>query len=498
MISFIDFLKVIPLLIMLASCNSNEVTDFDYNELYRGQYHFSTPEGNLADPNGLIYYEDEYHLFHQQDGNWAHAISSDLLHWEHQPVALEHDELGQAMSGSTVIDENNTSGLFEDEGGIVAFYTNTEGGEAQSIAYSEDNGRTWERYDGNPVIHNSGEEDFRDPGVFWHDDTGKWVMVVSRNDAIVFYNSDNLIDWEYTSEFKEQGLQVAVWETPELFKLPLGDEEKWVLHVSVGDNPETEGSTAQYFIGDFNGETFERAEGENEINITDSGQDFYAAQTFSNIEDRTVWLAWMDNWAYPYSAPTPGWQGSMSFPRELTLSHENDEYTLIQQPIEEISLLREEGFTFENIHVQNDTIPIDFNGTQYEFIADIEWGEDIEEFAINLRVGDEEYTAVGVDVLHEKVFLDRTHNGLDEIENVEGDLIDFSKRFETEHDVSSKKVRLRGLVDESSVELFVDDGSTVFSNLIYPEKDSDGIEIYSEGGIHINKLRIYPLKSIWR
>lgn len=142
-----------------------------YTEMYRPQYHFSTPTGNLADPNGLIYFEGEYHLFHQKNGNWAHAVSKDLLHWEHLPIALEHDSLGQALSGSAVVDWKDSTGFFGGKVGLVAIYTNTEGGEAQSIAYSKDNGRTWERYKGNPVIKNPGIKDFRDPKVFWHEET---------------------------------------------------------------------------------------------------------------------------------------------------------------------------------------------------------------------------------------------------------------------------------------------------------------------------------------
>src|SRR5690625_3036859 len=183
-----------------------------------------------------------------------------MVHWEHFPIALDYDELGQALSGSVVVDWNDSSGLFDGDAGLVAIYTNTKGGEAQSIAYSRDKGRTWERYDDNPVIKNPNIKDFRDPKVFWHEETEKWVMVVSTDQSVTFYNSNNLIDWERQSEFgNEEGSHVAVWETPDMFQLPVnGDEnnKKWVLHVSIGDNEITDGSTAQYFIGEFDGSEF--------------------------------------------------------------------------------------------------------------------------------------------------------------------------------------------------------------------------------------------------
>ena len=158
---------------------------------FRPAYHYSPAKGNLADPNGLIYFDGEYHLFHQQDGTWAHAVSSDMVHWKPLGTALQHDALGLAMSGSCVDDGANTSGLVPG-GGMVAIYTSTTGGEAQSLAYSTDRGRSWRRYDGNPVIPNDGRKDFRDPKVFWHEPTKSWVMVVSVNDHVSIFRSPNL------------------------------------------------------------------------------------------------------------------------------------------------------------------------------------------------------------------------------------------------------------------------------------------------------------------
>ncbi|RFB11004.1 glycoside hydrolase family 32 protein [Bacillus sp. HNG] len=486
--------------------NMQAATSDYYTELYRPQYHFSTPTGNLADPNGLIYFEGEYHLFHQKNGNWAHAVSKDLLHWEHLPVALEHDTLGQALSGSAVVDWNDSTGFFDGKAGLVAIYTNTEGGEAQSIAYSKDNGRTWERYEGNPVISNPGIKDFRDPKVLWHEETKKWVMVVSTNQSVSFFNSDNLIDWKFQSQFGDnEGSHVAVWECPDLFQLPVdGDKnnKKWVLHVSIGDNDETNGSTAQYFTGEFDGTQFINDNPPEKVLTTDFGQDFYAAQSFSDVpkkDDRRIWLGWMANWRYPYQSPTDPWMGSMSIPRQLSLKTvEDGSIKLIQEPINEIESLRVDHTTVESIVVEGKHLMNEFSGTSYEFEATIEW-EDVEEFGIRLRQSEEEETVFGYNTLEGQLFLDRSQAGLETLLDRNGGSFQFGTSYKTDYSSESKQLKIRGFVDESSIEVFVNDGEYTFTNLIYSKPTSNDIEIYSKGGkINVVSLDFYHLYSTWR
>lgn len=486
--------------------NMKGATSDYYTELYRPQYHFSTPTGNLADPNGLVYFEGEYHLFHQKDGNWAHAVSKDLLHWKHLPIALEHDKLGQALSGSAVVDWKDSTGFFGGKAGLVAIYTNTEGGEAQSIAYSKDNGRTWERYEGNPVIPNPGIKDFRDPKVFWHEETKKWVMVVSTNQSVTFYNSDNLIDWKYQSQFGDfDGYHVAVWECPDLFKLPVDgdkDNEKWVLHVSIGDNEETNGSTAQYFIGEFDGTEFINDNSPDTVLITDFGQDFYAAQSFSDVSERDgrrIWLGWMSNWRYPYQSPTEPWMGSMSIPRQLSLRTIDDgSIRLFQEPVEEIESLRVDTTSIEPFGLNGERLINEFSGTTFEFEAIIEW-DMVDEFGIKLRKSEEEETVFGINVKEEKAFLDRTYAGLDYLIDRNGNPFQFGRRYETSYPSDRKQVKIRGLVDESSVEIFVNDGEYTFTNLIYTMPTNDKIELYTKGGsVEIVSLNFYHLYSTWR
>jgi len=478
----------------------------NYTEKYRPQFHFSTPEGRLADPNGLVYFKGEYHLFHQKMGKWAHAVSKDMVHWEHLPIALDHDELGQALSGSVVVDWNDSSGLFDGDAGLVAIYTNTKGGEAQSIAYSRDKGRTWERYDDNPVIKNPNIKDFRDPKVFWHEETEKWVMVVSTNQSVTFYNSSNLIDWERQSEFgNEEGSHVAVWETPDMFELPVdGDEnnKKWVLHVSVGDNETTEGSTAQYFVGEFDGSEFVNDNSAETVLTTDYGQDYYAAQSFSDMpeeDNRRIWLGWMVNWRYPYQSPTYPWLGSMSIPRELKLYTTGEgEARLFQSPIQELEEIRATEYSFDDFSIEGTKQIKEVSGTNFEFEVEIEWDE-LDEFGIRLRQSENEETVFGIKPNNNIIFLDRTNAGLEQLTDRNGDPFQFGKQFKAELLEREKSIKLHGFVDESSIEIFVNDGEYVFTNLIYTTPTNNGIEFYTKGGsVNVSSFDFYHLNSIWR
>jgi len=331
-------------------------------------------------------------------------------------------------------------------------------------------------------------------------------MVVSTDKSITFFNSDNLIDWEYQSRFGDgQGSHVAVWECPDLFQLSVDGEEgnkKWVLHVSVGDNNETNGSTSQYFIGEFDGKEFINENPSDKVLITDYGQDFYAAQSFSDItvkDGRRIWLAWMANWRYPYQSPTDPWMGSMSIPREVSLrTIEDGSVRLFQEPISEIERLRATEYSINNIELEGNYSITDFSGTAYEFEAMITW-EDVEEFGIRVRQSDDEETVIGFNTETEKVFVDRTNSGLERLIDRNGHFFDFGTRYETHYPTKRNQIKLRGFVDESSIELFVNDGEIVFTNLIYTKPTNTGIELYTKGGsVDIVSLNFYNLHSTWR
>jgi len=259
------------LLTFLSEFSFSQSNTSNYNESYRLQFHFTPPSKWMNDPNGLVYLNGKYHLFYQYypDGivwgpmHWGHAVSSDLLHWEHLPIALYPDKLGWIFSGSTVIDKNNTAGFGKNAMVAIFTYHNDEiwkagnkNTESQGIAYSLDEGKTWTKYKENPVLNNSGEQDFRDPKVFWNEAIQKWNMVLAVGDKIKIWSSANLKQWQFESDFKPQNdlNDMGVWECPDLFpmKLPSG-ETKWVMIVNHGDKAPNGGSGTRYFVGNFDG-----------------------------------------------------------------------------------------------------------------------------------------------------------------------------------------------------------------------------------------------------
>lgn len=323
---------------------------------FRPWVHF-TPEANwMNDPNGCIYHNGVYHLFYQyhpgskQWGpmHWGHAISRNLLDWEHQPVALYPDEnLGAAFSGSAVHDSANVSGLFLDKQGLMAFYTtHLEKGEGQKplqqqcMAYSSDQGKTWVPYHANPIIPNPGYDDFRDPKVFYHKDSEHWVMVLVARQQVCFYRSPDLLSWTPCGTFaKYQGHDEVVWECPDLMSLPDDQgQTHWVLFVSCVTPRDQPFVPMQYFVGHFDGCTFTESQPNDVVNRVDQGPDFYAAQSFHGTTEhdgRTIWIAWVNHWSYADKTPADCWRGMMSLPRELSLVVQDGRAILRQQVIGE-------------------------------------------------------------------------------------------------------------------------------------------------------------------
>ena len=299
-----------------------ETNDTEYSERFRPQFHFSPKSNWMNDPNGLIFENDRYHLFYQfyPDStvwgpmHWGHATSEDLTHWTHQPIALYPDSLGYIFSGSAVMDYKNSSGLgSENQPAIVAIYTyhNMEyersgrnDYQTQGIAFSLDHGMTWEKYDGNPVIKNPGIKDFRDPKVFWHEPTQKWILILVAGDNARIYNSKNLIDWTFLSDFgHNEGAHGGVWECPDLFPLTTDQgDQKWVLIISINPGGPQGGSATQYFVGDFDGQKFTAAQKESKW--LDFGRDNYARVTYNDApEGKRILMGWMSNWDYAQVTP---------------------------------------------------------------------------------------------------------------------------------------------------------------------------------------------------
>lgn len=479
-----------------------------YKEKFRPQFHLTPPHGPMSDPNGMVYVDGEYHQFYQFTGRWGHAISRDLLHWEHLPLALVGDELGDIWSGSCVVDHRNTSGLFQHSYGMVAIFTHFKNGlQSQSIAYSHDKGRSWSKYAGNPVIANPGLQDFRDPKVLWHEPSARWVMIVSVDREVYFYSSANLMNWRFESSFGSgQGSQDAVWECPDLFQLPVEGEDgisKWVLHISIGDNRQTDGSHAQYFIGEFDGSRFinDDASGK-EVNWTDYGQDFYAAVTYSGIpqqDGRTIWLGWTSNWKYPFAGPTAPWKGGMSLPRSLSLKRDraSGELRLVQQPVAELKQLRGLSCELKEVKLSGDSLLLDYTGSSFELEAEVQW-EAVAAFGARVCLSEQEATEIGYRPAEAEAYVDRHRSGLSEFISREGKPFHFGKRFVAKHEAPEKRIKLRLFVDQSLIELFIDDGETVFTTLIYPDPSSQGVELFAEGGAAIfSNVKVYGISSVW-
>ena len=311
----------------------------DETDLYRPVFHYTPQRNFMNDPNGLVYYRGEYHLFHQYNpfGNqwghmsWNHAVSTDLIHWTYLPVALKEEDGVMIFSGSAVADEKNTSGFGTKENPpLVAIYTGhrvADEMQSQHIAFSLDRGRTWTKYAGNPVL--PWEKDFRDPKVFWHAPTHKWVMVVSKaiEKRLRFYGSPDLKTWKLLSQFGPAGVpdtQKSNWECPDLFPIPIEGEPnatKWVLHVGMGDGHVGGGSGGEYFIGDFDGVKFRNSNPADEVRWEDYGKDNYAGVSWSGASGpngERVWIGWMSNWQYANDIPTAPWRTALTTPRLLS------------------------------------------------------------------------------------------------------------------------------------------------------------------------------------
>ncbi len=449
-------------------------------EKFRPEIHFSPEKHWINDPNGLVFYKGEYHLFYQYHPqstvwgpmHWGHAISKDLVTWEEKPIALYPDELGAIFSGSAVVDWNNTSGLQTgEEKVLVAIFTHHgEDNEKQSIAYSNDCGRTWVKYSGNPVIVNPGLKDFRDPKVFWHEGTSQWIMSLACGDHIRFYGSPNLLEWKHLSSFGETyGTHDGVWECPDLLHLQVeGEEEKkWVLIVSLNPGGPNGGSAIQYFTGEFDGRTFVTDQKESDVKWADWGRDFYAAVTWSGVEEPT-WVGWMSNWQYANQTPTDEFRGAMSIPRTLSLIKREAEYVLIQRPIE----LKGEN-VLERANECLEEIKVDVPSGAYTFEMNL---ENAPSFTIELGG-----LKLAFDKRAKEFRIDRTNSGF----------IDFSEHFASVDVMPLEKVEdMTIIADRTSIEVFINGGSAVMTETFYPVNAISEMTIRSGMGEPINAKQI--------
>jgi Beta-fructosidases (levanase/invertase) len=482
--------------------------DNSYSELYRPQIHFSPPAHWMNDPNGLLFYQDHYHLFYQYypdsivwgPMHWGHAISSDMVQWKNLPIALYPDRLGYIFSGSAVVDSGNTTG-FGKNGNIplIAIFTSHDpkGEKAgrldfqnQSLAYSLDAGLTWKKYGHNPVLKNPGIKDFRDPKVTWYAAAKKWIMTLATHDRITFYSSKNLIRWTKESEFGNTiGAHGGVWECPDLFPLFDHDKKIWVLLVSINPGGPNGGSATQYFIGDFDGHVFTPFQ--TDTRWIDYGPDDYAGVTWSNTGNRKIFLGWMSNWLYGTTVPTKKWRSAMTVPRELTLLNKKGSYYLQSQVVKELNSINGKGLKFY------DLISNDFDISQRTGLMDGP-GElritmdQIKDYSIVLSNGHDEKVVLGFEKSGNRFYIDRTHSGN----------INFSPTFPGRFyaprisDKSSTDIEI--IIDKASVELFADGGLSVMTAIFFPTETFTKLEFKSPGQVMLKTLQYRKMKSIWK
>lgn len=475
---------------------------------YKGLYHFSPNANWMNDPNGMVFFEGEYHLFYQHHPygmtwgpmHWGHAVSTDLLTWEELEIALFPDENGTIFSGSAVVDWNNTTGFFNEEPGLVAIFTHhleADGKppiQAQSLAYSKDKGRTWSKYEGNPVLTHDSFIDFRDPKVFWHEDSRQWIMIVACGQTVNLYRSSDLKTWSHCSEFGEGiGSHEGVWECPDLFPLKSGQDSsdnKWVMLVSIGASPEyPEGSRTQYFTGEFDGITFKPDQDSVSVRWLDYGRDNYAAVSWSDVPEddgRRLIIGWMSNWMYANQTPTEGFRGAMTVPRELTLEKRKGKHTLVQKPVREIEKMRVPVLTMQNVskkEIKEALSSIQLES--YELIASFSDKVSVE---FQVRKGMQHMTSIGMDTHKKEMYVDRTESGIHTFHEL------FASRHTARLEESSERLDLRILVDRSSVEVFGNDGSAVITDLIYPDASSIGISmVQGDEDAIIHSLSVYKI-----
>lgn len=512
-----------------------DTTNTDY---YRPSYHFTPLYGWMNDPNGMVYKDGEYHLYFQYNpygskwGNmhWGHAVSHDLIHWEHQNPAIARDPVGHIFSGSSVVDKKNTAGFGKDA--IIAIYTNNSVNhdEVQCIAYSNDNGRTFTKYEGNPVLTPfDGLKDFRDPKVFWYEKDKCWFMIVSADKETRFYKSKNLKKWDYVSAFgKGLGQQPCQYECPDFFQLPVnGDEKnmKWVMTMNINPGCWFGGSATEYFVGDFDGKNFTCPDA-NEVKWLDWGKDHYATVTFSNTGSRVLAITWMSNWQYANLTPFKQNRGANGLPRELKLYEKNGKYYISEDVAPEALALRKSAKELGSQTVEGEkAFAGATSGMEGAFEIEADVTADANGIAgIELYNNKRERTLIYIDMKDGKVVMDRTESGLTDFgkQSVPHDIelawdkqraaegkqparIENSINYKNDFALATwaplslcqegkKTFHLDIFADKSSIELFVDGGRIAMTNLVFPVAPYENVKLYCKGGkAEFQNMKIHTL-----
>lgn len=449
----------------------SDTFDMKNREQYRPVYHHTPAYGWMNDPNGMFYKDGVWNLYFQhnpygsqwENMTWGHSTSTDLVHWKFQGDPVQPDALGTVFSGSAVVDKENTSGF--GKGAVIALYTSAGESQTQSMVYSTDNGKTFTKYEGNPVI-TSNVPDFRDPHMFWNEDIKKWNMILAAGQHMEIYSSDNLKDWKLESSFGETyGNHGGVWECPDLMKMKVRgtNKEKWMLICNINPGGPFGGSATQYFIGDFDGHKFTCESKPEVTKWMDYGKDHYATVTFDNApEGRRVAIAWMSNWQYANQVPTLQYRSGNSIPRDLGLFEYKGETYCSVVPSPEMTAARSKKATKSLSESCEMVVNLKGNAT------------------ITLSNDKGEKVVMLYDAKAETFSMDRTKSGK----------MDFSKDFAatTKAPTYGKISQLRIFIDKSSIEAFDAEGKMAMTNLVFPTKPYNKVTV--KGG----KYQVYNIK----
>ena len=431
----------------------SDTFDTANREKYRPVYHHTPAWGWMNDPNGMFYKDGVWHLYFQhnpygsqwENMTWGHSTSTDLLHWTFQGDPVEADAWGTIFSGSAVVDHDNTSGF--GKGAVVAMYTSAGENQTQSIAYSNDNGQTFTKYAGNPVL-TSNTPDYRDPHVFWNEDIKRWNMIMAEGQHMDIYSSADLKEWKLESQFgAEYGNHGGVWECPDLMKMKVRgtDQYKWMLLCNINPGGPFGGSATQYFVGQFDGHKFTCESAPEVTKWMDYGKDHYATVTFDNAPDgRRVAMAWMSNWQYANQVPTMQFRSANSVPRDLDLYEYQGQTYCGVTPSPELAAARPKKATKTLTDACEMVVTLKGNAT------------------ITLSNDKGEQVVMTYDEKSRTFAMDRTKSGQK----------DFSDDFAalTVAPVHGKMSQLRLFIDRSSIEAFDADGKMAMTNLVFPTK----------------------------
>lgn len=448
-------------------------------EKYRPAYHHTPLYGWMNDPNGMFYKDGIWHLYYQynpygskwQNLSWGHSTSTDLVHWNHHPVAIQPDGLGMVFSGSCAIDRSSTAGYGKNA--VVGMYTSADASQTQSLVWSDDNGETFRTYAANPVL--TLESEARDPNMFWDDDARQWVLVLAHalEHEMLIFTSPDMKKWTLQSSFgKGIGAQEGVWECPDLFRLPVegSGEEKWVMLCNLNPGGPFGGSATQYFIGEFDGKTFKAdvdADGNIPTKWMDFGKDHYATVSWSDAPGgrRTV-IGWMSNWQYAAEVPTMQFRSANTLPREARLFKAADgQIYLSSEPSPELTALRGSlSLKVRKASVGRKSrtyvLPSANDGVcEIVFDVDARKSGAVE---IELSNSDGGKVVMMYDAVAHTLSFDRTKSGVVDFSQ-DFPAVTVAPTFETDNRIS-----LRIFIDRSSIEVFGNNGNFVMTNLVFP------------------------------